>query len=73
MLAMVVYMLLAAAAISVFSTGYHYAFGIAAGAMLLSLTIYLIFRGKLQAGDLVFAAKKKGAQLKRFDIFWANG
>ena len=29
--------------IKVFSTGYNYAFGIAAGAMILSLVIYLVF------------------------------
>jgi len=43
--------------IDAFSTGYHYAFGIAGVAMLVSLVVYLFFRGQLKAGDLII---KKG-------------
>ncbi len=45
--------------IGVFSTGYHYAFGIAAGAMLISLAIYLIFNRFLAAGDVFVGSKGK--------------
>lgn len=45
--------------IKVFSTGYNYAFGIAAGAMIISMIIYLIFNKLIPAKDkeVVVAAK----------------
>ncbi len=43
--------------IDVFSRGYHWAFAIAAGSMVLSLVIYLAFNKYLKAGDLL--RKKK--------------
>ena len=54
--------------INVFSTGYNYAFGIAAGAMILSLIIYLVFNKfipasqKKEANEVV-VEKKSGVSL----------
>jgi len=46
--------------IDIFSTGYNYAFGIAAAAMLLSLAIYMVFKRKLP--DVKEKRKKEAAK-----------
>jgi proton-dependent oligopeptide transporter, POT family len=43
--------------INVFSTGYNYAFGVAAGAMILSLIVYLIFNKMLPTKEKVVVVK----------------
>lgn len=50
--------------IDVFSTGYHYAFGIAGIAMLLSLLVFLAFRVHLRPGDLKITSKNDNSELK---------
>ncbi|MFZ4463339.1 MAG: peptide MFS transporter [Bacteroidales bacterium] len=45
--------------IKVFSTGYNYAFGIAAGAMIVSMIVYLIFNKLLPSKDKEVAAESK--------------
>jgi POT family proton-dependent oligopeptide transporter len=47
--------------VNAFATGYHYAFGIAAGAMLGSLAIYILFNRYLKPGD-ISAREKAGAK-----------
>jgi len=47
--------------IKVFSTGFNYAFGVAAGAMILSLIIYLIFNKHIPAKERSVAAPKTNA------------
>ncbi len=41
--------------LDVFATGYNYAFGIAAEAMLVSLATYVLFKGKLDRRQQVAA------------------
>ncbi|MBV5312956.1 MAG: MFS transporter [Prolixibacteraceae bacterium] len=45
--------------INVFSTGFNYAFGIAAGAMILSLVVYVIFNGLLPSKYKLALAEKQ--------------
>ena len=51
--------LFAADYIKVFSTGYNYAFGIAAGAMIVSMIIYLIFNKLIPAKDKEIVVETK--------------
>ncbi len=44
--------------INVFSTGYHYAFGIAAVAMVVSMIVYILFKKYLLAGDILTSGNK---------------
>ena len=53
--------------ITVFSTGYHYAFGVAAGAMVISLAVYLIFNSHLKVGDVFAKDKGKADKDKKDD------
>ena len=48
--------------IRVFSTGYHYAFGVAAIAMLISLITYIIFKRFLQPGAVVAGREQEKTQ-----------
>ncbi|MEI8204329.1 MAG: peptide MFS transporter, partial [Bacteroidota bacterium] len=45
--------------INVFSTGYNYAFGVAAGAMILSLIIYIIFNKLIPASERIAVKEVK--------------
>jgi len=51
--------------LNVFSKGYNYAFGVAAGAMILSLLVYVIFNRLLPSKDkIAAAAKTEGKTIK---------
>jgi len=59
--------------INVFSTGFNYAFGIAAGAMILSLVIYLIFNKLLPAKEKIAAvASEQKSEPKATVSFGSN-
>lgn len=60
--------------ISVFANGYNYAFGIAAGAMVLSLLVYIIFNKFLPTvGKVVKAENKDGAKTNTMSFLLAAG
>lgn len=44
-----------------FNTGYHYAFAIAAGSMLISTVVFMIFKKDLKAGDVTAAEQARAA------------
>lgn len=60
--------------IKVFATGYNYAFGIAAGAMVLSLLVYITFNKFLpNAAKVVKAEKTDGAKTNAMSFLLAAG
>jgi POT family proton-dependent oligopeptide transporter len=59
--------------LDVFSRGYNYAFGIAAGAMIISLVVYLIFGKLLPNKEKVIKEKSSASQEKPWSIIVALG
>jgi POT family proton-dependent oligopeptide transporter len=60
--------------ISVFAKGYNYAFGIAAGAMVLSLIVYIVFNKFLPTvGKVAKAENKDGAKTNAMSFILAAG
>ncbi len=57
--------------INVFSTGYNYAFGIAAGAMLLSMLVYVIFNKHLPNKEVSKTEKKAQVEKKPWAFAFA--
>lgn len=55
--------------IDVFSRGYNYAFAVAAGAMLISLTVYIFFNKLLPKKEVVLEDKKVKANVGALKIF----